>query len=142
MPSLRQQHLAEYSVFTEAKYRCENSNHHQYQDYGGRGIEFRFATFADFFAELGPRPNGLTLDRIDNDGHYETNNVKWATRKEQVVNRRITKLYTYKGETRTLQDWAHAYGIQYGSLWQRLKRGMSIEEALTMKWRKSPRSRE
>lgn len=62
------------------KYRCINKHHSSWKHYGGRGIEFRFSSFAEFFAELGPRPKGLTLDRIDNDGHYEVGNVRWVTR--------------------------------------------------------------
>jgi hypothetical protein len=60
-----------------------------YRYYGGRGIKFLFTSFEQFLAELGPRPSGMSLDRIENDGNYEPGNVRWATRSEQVQNRRF-----------------------------------------------------
>jgi len=78
----------EYSVYVAAKRRCNNPNCADWPRYGGRGIKFLFASFEQFLAELGPRPAGLTLDRIDNDGHYASGNVRWATRSEQRSNRR------------------------------------------------------
>jgi hypothetical protein len=77
-----------YAVYHAAKDRCENPNNPRYHCYGGRGIRFRFTSFPEFLAALGPRPDGLTLQRINNDGHYEPGNVCWATYKEQALNRR------------------------------------------------------
>ena len=75
--------------YFHAKGRCENTRDPKYKDYGGRGIQFRFASFAEFYAELGPRPAGkYSIERINNDGHYELGNVKWATAKEQRANQR------------------------------------------------------
>lgn len=79
------------NLYRRAKARCTNPNIMQWGDYGGRGIEFRFKSFQDFIQEIGPRPLGYTLDRINNDGHYEVGNVRWATRKEQGQNKRIYK---------------------------------------------------
>jgi hypothetical protein len=79
---------AEYRVYLSAKYRCENPRDHAYRNYGARGIQFLFTSFGQFYAELGPRPPGLSLDRIENDGHYEPANVRWATRTEQNRNQR------------------------------------------------------
>jgi len=78
----------EYRIFLDAKRRCENPDRKDYKDYGGRGIQFRFKSFLEFSACLGPRPAGFTLDRIDNDGHYEADNVRWATRLQQRMNQR------------------------------------------------------
>ena len=86
--------LPEYAVYSTAKARCRNPNGKYYKDYGGRGIEFRFTSFEEFYAELGPRPEGMTLDRKDNNGHYEPGNVRWATYTQQVLNRRITQRET------------------------------------------------
>jgi hypothetical protein len=79
----------EYKALHQAKQRCENPNDPQFKNYGGRGIEFHFESFEQFFAEVGPRPDdGMSLDRIDNDGHYEPGNVRWATDSQQAKNRR------------------------------------------------------
>lgn len=79
---------AEYNTYLRAKGRCTNPRQPDYSRYGGRGIEFRFTSFEQFFTELGRRPPGLSLDRINNDGHYEPGNVRWATRSQQVRNQR------------------------------------------------------
>jgi len=78
----------EWCAWKRAKQRCTNPNNHKWADYGGRGIKFLFTSFEQFFAELGPRPEGMTLDRKNNDGNYEPGNVRWATKEEQNRNRR------------------------------------------------------
>ncbi len=74
--------------YHDAKRRCTNKNCAGYKNYGGRGIKFLFTSFEEFFKELGPRPANRSLDRINNDGHYEPGNVRWATRSEQMKNQR------------------------------------------------------
>ena len=70
-----------------AKQRCTNPNNPGYKNYGARGIQWRI-TYKALLAEIGQRPDGCSLDRIDNDGHYESGNIRWATRKQQNANRR------------------------------------------------------
>jgi hypothetical protein len=78
-----------YSSFKNAKRRCTDPTAKQFADYGGRGIEFRFKSIEEYDAALGPRPSlKHTVDRINNDGHYEPGNIRWATKSQQVGNRR------------------------------------------------------
>ena len=73
----------------DAKARCNNPTHRLYSYYGGRGIEFKFNNPTELFEELGDKPDSrFSLDRIDNNGHYESGNVRWATKSEQMSNRR------------------------------------------------------
>ena len=74
--------------YRAAQNRCSNTRHQNYAAYGGRGIKFLFASFEQFISEVGPRIEGTTLDRINNDGNYEPGNVRWATKSEQARNRR------------------------------------------------------
>ena len=81
-------HTKEYQRYAQAKSRCNCPTSARYSSYGGRGILFKFASFGQFFAELGQCPKRRTLDRINNDGHYEPGNVRWATKKQQYASRR------------------------------------------------------
>jgi hypothetical protein len=80
----------EYATWENMKSRCLNPHATGYANYGGRNITItpRWLIFENFFADLGPKPKGLSLDRIDNDGNYEPGNARWATPYEQVHNRR------------------------------------------------------
>lgn len=81
----------EYLSWANARRRCFNQKHKNFRDYGGRGItmcaEWRH-DFAAFLAHIGRCPDGLTLDRIENNGNYEPGNVRWATRTQQQANKR------------------------------------------------------
>jgi hypothetical protein len=81
----------EYAAWANARDRCVNSNDPSFKNYGGRGItmsdEWR-DSFSAFYRDMGPRPDGLTLDRINNDGPYAHGNCRWATWHEQHVNKR------------------------------------------------------
>lgn len=79
-----------YNTWQQMRSRCRNPKHHAYHNYGGRGIQVSplWDNFPRFISDVGERPPGLTLDRIDNNGNYEPGNIRWATKKQQVHNRR------------------------------------------------------
>jgi hypothetical protein len=80
---------AEYRAYTHAKTRCNNPNYQYYSRYGGRGIKFLFSSFEEFIKEVGLRPSSkYSIDRKENNGHYEVGNVRWATASEQAKNRK------------------------------------------------------
>ena len=82
---------SEYMSYTSARTRCVNTRNQAFKDYGGRDIKFLFKSFQEFLAHIGRKPSAkYVLDRIDNNGHYEPGNVRWATRSESMKNRRIT----------------------------------------------------
>ena len=121
-----------YFVFREMKYRCEKSTHPAYKNYGGRGIRCEWLSFEDFFADMGKTwQKGLTVERINNDGNYSKSNCRWATRQEQVNNTRRNVILEFNGIKQTLQQWAEQVGVSHWTLRMRLKRGMSIERALS-----------
>jgi hypothetical protein len=87
--SRRGRKSAEFQAYTNAKRRCRNPRTQGFEHWGGRGIEFRYGSFEEFHADLGPKPSpNLSLDRINNDGHYEPGNCRWATRSVQNANQR------------------------------------------------------
>lgn len=79
----------EYNAYCHALQRCTNKNNCNFKNYGGRGILFLFRDFKEFYSDIGKRPSRRhSLDRKNNEGHYEVGNVRWATRKQQAENRR------------------------------------------------------
>jgi hypothetical protein len=105
-----------------------------FDNYGGRGITVceRWLSFENFYEDMGDRPEGMTLDRHpDFNGNYEPGNCRWATDTEQHNNTRANRVISHNGETKTLTQWARSLGIEPGTLKERIRKGWSIEEALS-----------
>jgi hypothetical protein len=114
--------------------RCTNPNNTQYKDYGERGITVcdRWKVFKNFLADMGVRPEGMTLDRKDNNKGYTPKNCKWSTRSEQQRNRRDNNVWAYKGERKTVTEWAEQLGMKRHSLYMRVAAyGWTTKQALT-----------
>lgn len=111
----------DYRIWHNMRRRCQDPDNPAYPHYGGRGITVapEFETYEGFIAHMGPS-NGLTLDRIDNNGSYVPGNVRWADRKTQARNKRTSYLITFEGKTQTLAAWAEELGINPASLRERL----------------------
>ncbi len=112
--------------------RCTNPKNSHYPSYGGRGIKVHepWFTFANFLADMGEKPPGTSLERINNDGDYYPNNCQWATLKRQSRNKRNNKLLTWQGKTQTVAAWAEELHISQSTISYRVNHGYSDEECL------------
>ena len=122
---------ATYVCWQQAKKRCQCEDDKDYASYGGRGIRFcrRWGKFENFLADMGVKPKGMTLGRIDNDGPYAPSNCEWQTLKQQARNKRNTVYLTVRGVRKPLVQWAEENGLQHGTVRARLRAGWSHEEA-------------
>ncbi|EWS54333.1 hypothetical protein X551_02874 [Methylibium sp. T29] len=113
--------------------RCTTPTNHRWGLYGGRGIKVcdRWFEFANFAADMGERPAGTSLDRIDVDGDYEPRNCRWATQKMQARNTRRTVYYELDGRRLPLIEWSEIYGQSYDVVRSRVRDGWELERALT-----------
>jgi len=120
-----------YSTWIGMRKRCEVTTDPAYGNYGGRGIAVceRWLTFTNFLADMGDRPDGMSIDRIDNDGPYEPGNCRWATMAQQANNKRSNRRITFDGVTRTMTEWAHHYGVNLQTFRTRLNRGVPLPDA-------------
>ena len=113
--------------------RCNNPQHDGYPDYGGRGITIceRWADPIAFLADMGHPPAGMSIGRIDNDGNYEPSNCRWETQEQQNENTRRNRHIEWQGRTMTIKAWAKEMDLAPRRISERLKRGWSVERALT-----------
>lgn len=118
-----------YWVWAAMVQRCTNPKNKDFRYYGSRGIKLHepWLQFENFLADMGSCPPGLTLERINNAGHYEPSNCAWKTRAEQSRNTRRNCKVTWQGETLTLTDWARKTGIRLATLYWRFHKGYSLE---------------
>jgi hypothetical protein len=127
-------HSPFYNAWVHMNTRCHNPNYEHWAHYGGRGITVceRWANFENFVDDMYPTwSEGLTIDRIDNDGPYSPENCRWTTQAEQALNRSVNHHLTYQGRTMTVKEWSVEMGINYWALYWRINHGWSIEKALT-----------
>jgi hypothetical protein len=125
----------EYNSWSHIKSRCTNPNNAGYKWYGARGIKMHpewVESYESFLNHVGRAPSKEhSIDRVDNNGHYVPGNVRWATKREQVNNRRTTTYLEYNGEKRPFTEWCEVLNINYRVLRTRLGFGWTVERALS-----------
>lgn len=124
-----------YGIWKDMRKRCNNENHKSYKYYGGRGIKVcpEWDSYETFLTDMGEAPDGLSIDRKNNEGNYEPNNCHWVDRKSQSNNMRSNIMFRYNGEVRTLKQWCDHFGVSYHTVWQRIfKLGWTFHKALNL----------
>lgn len=136
---------SEAAVWRSMKARCNNIKSRAYRWYGGRGIwvcQRWLDSFDDFTADMGPRPLGAEIDRIDNNSGYccgkcadcigrgIQSNCRWSTEKDNQRNKRSNVVIEYLGAKRTIAEWSELTGIKYGTLWKRHNLGWAVERMM------------
>lgn len=121
-----------YRTWAHMRSRCNNPNSKSYPRYGERGISVceRWNSYEAFFADMGERPKGTSLDRKDSTGNYMPENCRWSTPKEQQNNRLSNHRLTHEGKTLTISEWGQAKGVNPKTISARLKRGWDVSRAL------------
>lgn len=128
--------MREYSIWKGMKTRVTNLNTregvHYILDKGITCCEEWLNSFEQFYKDIGPCPDGYSLDRIDNNGNYCPENCRWASSTTQSQNRgEFNLIFTHNGETHVLKEWARIVNIKYGTLYNRIYRdGLSFEDAI------------
>lgn len=134
--STRSRTAPAYTSWCKMLTRCNNPNDTHYDRYGGRGIKVckRWTEkFENFLNDMGERPIGSTLERINNDGDYEPGNCRWVTRKDQMRNRCNTPFVTYEGKRIAVVALAERLGISRYKLYHRIvRRGWPVERAIAV----------
>lgn len=128
-----------YHTWSQIIQRCDNKNNPSYHLYGGRGITVckRWRRYDNFLADMGrPASSDLTIDRINNNGHYRPSNCRWATHKQQNRNRRDNVSVSFGGKTMLICEWADELGVSCDTLYQRRYHGWPVERMLTEPVRK------
>ena len=134
-----------YSVWSAMRYRCNNADSKEYRYYGGRGIYVceSWQTFENFLADMAPRPDGLTIERINVNGSYTCGhcddcvaraapaNCKWATSIEQGRNKRNNVVLTHDGRSQPMSAWVEETGIPFPTMWRRHRSGWTDEDTVT-----------
>ena len=125
-----------YRLWRAMHNRCYDKNVKSYAAYGGRGVYVDECWhgrvgFHRFLSDMGPRPPGSSLDRINNDGPYSPKNCRWATLVEQANNKRSNRWIEANGKKQTLAQWARDLGCNPSNILYRIKSGMTEQDAVT-----------
>lgn len=121
-----------YSTWLGMKQRCLNHRHSAYYLYGGRGIKIckKWLAFSGFINDMGEKPSGFSLDRIDPNKGYNKANCRWATVEQQSNNKRSCRYIVFNNEKMTIRQAGRRFGINPNSLTKRLALGWTVEKAL------------
>jgi hypothetical protein len=113
--------------------RCNNPKRVDYHRYGGRGIKVckRWAQFENFFADMGERPEGTTLDRVNTNGDYKKSNCRWISHKENCQTRTNARNIIYLGRELSMTQWATQLGISVQTISSRVRAGRPVKEILS-----------
>lgn len=125
-----------YNIWCKMRYRCTKTNNPDYTNYGARGIKVcrEWNDYSNFYqwAMLNGYNKTLTIDRINNNGNYEPSNCRWITLQQQNRNYRKNIYFTYQENTLCLKDWTKQLGLNYQTVYMRIKRGTKIKNALEL----------
>lgn len=124
-----------YQTWRSMKYRCKSPGNSDYKHYGAKGISVCKKwdeSFEAFVSDMGERPEGYSLDRIDPLGNYEKGNCRWASNRKQADNKATTIMLPYAGVVKTLTEWSRLLDVHRQTIYDRIFRlNWSIEEAFT-----------
>lgn len=122
-----------YRSWKDMRSRCNQPSNTDFHLYGGRGIRVceRWSSFANFYADMGDRPEGMSIDRIDVNGHYAPDNCRWATSTEQANNKRNNVVIEIDGVKDTLANWCKVYGVRRETARARMKSGQPLDRVFS-----------
>lgn len=122
-----------FRTWANMKYRCSNPKNRDWKHYGGRGIKFcdRWKRFENFLEDMGDRPPGKSLERINVNGDYEPSNCRWAGVREQQQNKRNTVRLTIGSQTKTISEWSEIYGVDPSMIAHRIRKKWPLERLFT-----------
>lgn len=123
-----------YSIWEAMKTRCLNKNAPNYKNYGGRGIKVcdRWLKFQNFYDDMGDPPDGLTLERKDNNKSYQKSNCEWSSFSVQLNNKRNNVIVVYRNQEMTASQFATKVGIRRNYLYKKLRAGFTAIECVKM----------
>lgn len=124
----------EYWIWNSMVQRCTNEKNKGFHNYGGRGITVcdRWLKFENFYADMGPKPEGMSIERRDNDAGYSPENCCWIPRGSQNRNRRISRMITANGSEKCITEWARKLGVSHATIIARINNGWPEDKAVTL----------